>query len=266
MTINASEINKLRQQTGVGMMECKKALIESNGDFEIAIKNLRKRGQKLLNDRYEKESNEGVTLSMISNDGKRGAIILLSCETDFVSKNIEFIKSAEEFLYIALDKNISSIDDLRLITKDKIFELVSKIGEKIDITKYEFVTSESIFIYNHPGYKLSSVVGFNLYIEDSVGKDIAMQVAAMNPISIDKNDIDPKLIEIEIEISKEQSRREGKSDDLLDKIAQGKLNKFYTERTLMNQSFIKDDKKTIRQFINDVSEDIEITLFKRIQI
>ena len=274
ITITATDVNKLRQQTGAGMMDCKKALIESNGDFEAAIDYLRKKGQKVAVNRSDREANEGVVIAATTADGKRGTMILLNCETDFVAKNADFVKEAETFLQLAMDKNPSSLDELKSLplgnstVKDKLFDLIGKIGEKIDLSAFESISAEKVTVYNHPGNKLASMVGFNKASSgiDEIGKEIAMQVAAMGPVAIDKGDVDAKMIEREIEIGKEQARQEGKPEAMLEKIAQGKLNKFYNENTLLNQTFIKDEKKTIRQYLEGSEQGLTVTSFKRIRL
>lgn len=274
MTITATDVNKLRQQTGAGMMDCKKALVEANGDFEKAIDYLRKKGQKVAANRGDRDANEGLVLAKTI-DGKRGVMIVLNCETDFVAKNQEFGSLANTILDLAIEKKPSDIEELKklnfnggsLTISDKIMEEVGKIGEKIDLSSYEIVEAGKVIAYNHPGNKLASMVGLNLDANaDEVGRDVAMQIAAMNPVSLDKDDVSAELIEREIEIGKEQARAEGKPEDLLEKIALGKLNKFYQENTLLNQQFIKDNKKTVKQHLESVNKDLKITGFKRIAL
>ena len=273
-TISAADVNKLRQQTGSGMMDCKKALVESNGDFEAAIDILRKKGQKIAANRQDREAKEGYVFGKTSDDGKHGIIVAVCCETDFVAKNADFIKYGESILNLALKNNPATIAELKSLKlgnhtiEESLVEQMGKIGEKIDIVDYQNVHTEKVIVYNHPGFKLSSMVGFN--ISDSsltvAGRDVAMQVAAMAPVAIDKDDVDPKLIEREMDIAKEQIRAEGKPENMVEKIAQGKINKFFIEYTLLNQQFIKDDKKTIRQFIESLNKDLKITAMKRVKI
>ena len=275
-TITAADVNKLRQQTGAGMMDCKKALTEANGDFEAAIDYLRKKGQKIAVNRSDKEANEGLVIAKVTPDGKRGAMIVINCETDFVAKNAEFIADATAFLDIAIEKNPASIDEFKTLTmsnglkvSDKLFDIIGKIGEKIDITAYEVIEAARVIVYNHPGNKLASMVGLTSATPaniDEVGKEVAMQIAAMNPVAVDKDSVDPKMIEREIEIGKDQARQEGKPEDMIEKIALGKLNKFYKESTLLNQTYIKDEKKTIAQFLNDVEKGLTVKAFKRIRL
>ena len=272
--ISAADVNKLRQQTGSGMMDCKKALTEANGDFEAAIDILRKKGQKIAANRQDREAKEGYVFGKTSVDGKHGVIVAVCCETDFVAKNADFIKYAESILDLAIKNNPATIADLKLLklgdhtVEETLVEQMGKIGEKIDVVDYQNVQTEKVVIYNHPGYKLSSMIGFNLPDANllDAGRDVAMQVAAMAPVAIDKDDVDPKLIEREMDIAKEQIRAEGKPENMVEKIAQGKINKFFVEYTLLNQQFIKDDKKTIRQYIESIHKDLKITVMKRVKI
>ena len=274
MEISAADVNKLRQQTGSGMMDCKKALIEANGDFEAAIDILRKKGQKIAANRQDREAKEGYVYGKVSADGKSGVVVAVCCETDFVANNSEFIKYGESILEVAMNNKPSSIEELKALkigdrtVADTLIDQMGKIGEKIDVVDYQNVTAEKVVVYNHPGNKLASMIGFNS-AEAGVaeaGRDVAMQVAAMAPVAIDKDDVDPKLIEREMEIAKEQIRAEGKPENMIEKIAQGKINKFYLEYTLLNQQFIKDDKKTIRQFLEGINKNLKITAMKRVKI
>ncbi len=273
-TISAADVNKLRQQTGSGMMDCKKALTEANGDFEAAIDILRKKGQKIAANRQDREAKEGYVFGKTSADGKHGVIVAVCCETDFVAKNADFIKYGESILDLAMKNNPATVADLKALklgnhtVEETLIEQMGKIGEKIDIVDYQNVHTEKVVVYNHPGYKLTSMVGFNSGEASltEAGRDVAMQVAAMAPVAIDKDDVDPKLVEREMEIAKEQIRAEGKPENMVDKIAQGKINKFFVEYTLLNQQFIKDDKKTIRQYLESINKDLKITEMKRVKI
>ncbi len=274
VTITAADVNKLRQQTGAGMMDCKKALLEANGDFEAAIDNLRKKGQKVAANRSDKEANEGIVIAGSTADGKHAAMIMISCETDFVAKNADFMGEANALLQLAIDNKPANLDELKAMkigngtVSEKLFDLIGKIGEKIDLNAYEHISAEKVIAYNHPGNKLAAMVGFNGSPEgiEEVGKNVAMQIAAMAPVAIDKEGVDSKMIEREIEIGMDQARQEGKPEAMLEKIAQGKLQKFYNENTLLNQSFIKDEKKTIRQYLEGTSKGLTATAFKRIRI
>lgn len=272
-TITASDVNKLRQQTGAGMMDCKKALTEANGDFEAAVDNLRKKGQKVAANRGDRDAKEGLVIAKTTADGKRGALVVINCETDFVAKNDDFTKFANTIADIAISKNPKTIDELKaqsftgdMSIADKIIEQVGKIGEKIELSRFETIEAAKVVAYNHPGNKLATIVGFNKDVTAEMAKDVAMQVAAMGAVAVDKSDVDSKTLEREIEIGKEQARAEGKPEEMLEKIAMGKLNKFYKESTLLNQEFIKDNKKTISQYLKEADKDLTVTGFKRIAL
>lgn len=274
MTITAADVNKLRQQTGAGMMDCKKALMESSGDFEAAIDILRKRGSKIAANRQDREAKEGYVFGKVTADGSRGAVVAVCCETDFVAKNADFIKYGESILDLAIQNNPANAEELKalklgnLTVAETLLDQIGKIGEKIDVVDYQTVSTGKVIVYNHPGNKLTSMVGFSAAPAgiDDAGRDVAMQVAAMAPVAIDKDDVDQKLIEREIEIGKEQARQEGKPENMIEKIAQGKLNKFYNEYTLLNQGFIKDEKKTIRQYLEGIDKNLKITSIKRVKL
>lgn len=272
-TISASDVNKLRQMTGAGMMDCKKALMEANGDFEKAIDELRKKGQKVAANRADREAKEGYIVAKTNADATKGYLVAISCETDFVAKNADFVKFAEDVLNLAITNNTASKDALLSLpmegvtVNDKVIDMVGKIGEKIEITSYEVIEAPKVVIYIHPGNKVVSMVGMSSATAPAeAGKDVAMQIAAMNPVAIDKDDVDQKTLDREIEIGKEQARAEGKPENMIEKIAMGKLNKFYQESTLLNQSFIKEDKKTIRQYLDGVEKGLTVKAFRRIQI
>jgi elongation factor Ts len=272
--ISAADVNKLRQQTGAGMMDCKKALTETNGDFEAAIDFLRKKGAKVAASRQDRESNEGVVIARTSADGKRGVIIELNCETDFVAKNAEFVAFATAIAETAVENNPASLEALSELTVDgqKIGEAVidktGKIGEKIGVSKYEVVEGEKVIAYIHGNYRLGVLVALsaNVATADETGKDVAMQIAAMSPVAIDKDGVDATTIERELEIAKEQIRLEGKPEAMVEKIAAGKLNKFYKDSTLLNQEFVKDSSQTVAQFLNGVEKGLTVTAFKRVAL
>ncbi|MBL7894085.1 MAG: elongation factor Ts [Bacteroidia bacterium] len=273
MAITAADVNKLRQQTGAGMMDCKKALEESNGDFEQAVDFLRKKGAKVAANRQDRDAKEGVVLAKVNGTGKQGVLVSVNCETDFVAKNADFIAFAETVTQIALDKAPANADALKALPfdnnitiGDKFMEQVGKIGEKIDIGYYSTITAEKVVAYNHPGNRLAVVVGFNQNIDDEAAKNVAMQTAAMAPVAVDKNDVDTATLERELEIARETTRQEGKPEDMVEKIAQGKLNKFYKESTLLNQEYIKDNKMTIRQYLQSLNKDLTVTSFKRFSL
>lgn len=273
VTISAAEVNKLRTQTGAGMMDCKKALMEANGDFEKAIDYLRKKGQKVAANRADKEAKEGYIVARTNADATMGYLVGLSCETDFVAKSADFVKFADDLLSVAVANHPQSIDELKslkmgdLTVADKLFDIIGKIGEKIDITAFEVIEAPSVSIYIHPGNKVVTMAGMSsASAPANAGKDVAMQIAAMSPVAIDKTDVDARTLEREIEIGKEQARAEGKPEEMLEKIAQGKLNKFYKENTLLNQQFIKDDKVDIRQYLEKTEKGLTVKVFRRVQI
>lgn len=273
VTISAADVNKLRNQTGAGMMDCKKALMEANGDFDKAIDELRKKGQKVAANRGDREAKEGFIIAKTTKDSKRGVVVLVNCETDFVAKNEEFGKVASAIADIAIEKNPKTTEELKSLSfdgkisiADKIIEQVGKIGEKIDLSTYEVIEAAKVVAYNHPGNRLATIVGFNKDIKEEVSKDVAMQIAAMAPVALDKGDVDPKVLEREIEIAKEQLRNEGKPEDKIEMIAKGKIEKFYKESTLLNQEFIKDNKKTVAQYLKDSDKELAVTGFKRVAL
>jgi elongation factor Ts len=273
--ITAAEVNKLRQMTGAGMMDCKNALVESNGDIENAIDYLRKKGQKVANKRADRESNEGLVIAKANRDGTFGIITMLNCETDFVAKNQEFIDLANAISNIALNNKPKTVEELNSMKIDNrtigehVSDYMGKTGEKIQLGEYVYIAAPKVFVYNHNGNRLASMMGFNKNDTkdiDQVGKDVVMQIAAMSPVAIDKDDVDPTTVEREIEIGKEQARAEGKPEEMLEKIALGKLNKFYKENTLLNQEFIKDSKKTIAQYLFENDKDLKVVGFKRVSV
>lgn len=278
ITISAADVNKLRQQTGAGMMDCKKALTETSGDFEAAIDYLRKKGAKVAASRQDRESNEGVVIARTSTDGKRGVIIELNCETDFVAKNAEFIAFASQIANEAVEQNPADIEALnsmyieteasRAPISDVILDKTGKIGEKIGVSKYEKIEGEKVIAYIHGNYRLGVLVALTSASDaaEEAGKDVAMQIAAMNPVAIDKDGVDDNTIKRELEIAKEQVRAEGKPEAMVEKIASGKLNKFYKDSTLLNQEFVKDSSKTVGQFLNSVEKDLTVTAFKRVAL
>ncbi|MBK8873287.1 MAG: elongation factor Ts [Bacteroidetes bacterium] len=273
ITITAADVNKLRAQTGAGMMDCKKALTEANDNFEQAIDYLRKKGQKVAANRADRDAKEGYILAKTNADGTKGFLIGLGCETDFVAKSGDFTKFVEDLLDLAVANNIKDVDALKALpmgdvtVNDRLFDIIGKIGEKIEITSYEVIEAPKVVIYIHPGNRVVAMVGLSSASAPAEsGKDVAMQIAAMNPVAIDKNDVDVKTLEREIEIGKEQARAEGKPEEMLEKIAQGKLNKFYKESTLLNQQFIKDDKMDIRQYLDKTEKGLTVNVFRRVQI
>lgn len=269
--ITASEVNKLRQMTGSGMMDCKNALVEAEGDFDKAIEILRKKGQKVAAKRGDREANEGLIISLADGTGKKGVITALTCETDFVAKNADFNDVANKIANIALNSGVKTIDELKtqsfdgngLTIGDKVMEMVGKIGEKIDVTALDFIEADTVVAYNHPGNQVASLVGLNAEGHSEVGRDVAMQIAAMAPVALDKEGVSQETIDKEIEIGKDLARQEGKPEEMLEKIAMGKLNKFFKESTLLNQAFIKENKKSVGQYLKEIDSNLTVTEFKR---
>lgn len=269
--ITAQEVNKLRQITGVGMMDCKKALEEANGDFEAAIEILRKKGQKVAANRSDRSANEGYVLGLVDADKKKGVLVALNCETDFVAKNADFIGFATKITNIALDKMPSSVDALMAEKLDDrtigehITDMIGKIGEKVEIGFVGEVKGEFVLAYNHPGNRVATLVALNKNIpaSENVAKDVAMQAAAMAPVALDKGDVSQEMINKELEIAAEQLRQEGKPEDKIEMIAKGKLEKFFKESTLLNQEFIKDNKLTVAQYLKQTDKDLTAIAFQR---
>lgn len=277
MTITAQQVNELRKKTGVGMMDCKKALVEADGDLDKAVEILRKKGSSVAAKRAERAANEGLIVTKVSNDRKRGSIVEINCETDFVAKSDDFISLAEDVVNAVYEKQPTSVEELlaeNYSLQDRITEVLGKVGEKIEISRLanEQVTDGILVDYIHLGSKLGVLVKFDKVknSEDdlsALGTDIAMQVAAMNPISVYREDIPKETIDKEIEIYKELAIKEGKPEHVLEKITNGKLNKFYQENCLVEQTFIKDNSKTvsdlIKEFNTDHNSQVKIDLFHR---
>jgi len=273
--ITAQDVNKLRTMTGAGMMDCKKALTEAEGDFEKAIEILRKKGQKVSASRSDKDAKEGSVFVKTSSDNKEAVLIALNCETDFVAKNEEFQKLGKLIAETAFNNKSASKDAL-LATKagdltltDKITELVGKIGEKLEVTEYVRMTGEAVVPYIHAGGKLGVLVslkGVNGANVVDAGKDVGMQIAAMNPVAVDEKSVDSTTIEKELEIAKAVIRAEGKPENMVEKIAQGKLQKFFKDSTLVHQAFVKDGSKTVAQYLDGVSKGLAVSEFKRVSI
>lgn len=270
--ITAAEVNKLRKQTGAGMMDCKKALVEANGDFEAAVDFLRKKGQKVAAKRSDREANEGVVLAKTNEAQDFGVLLVLNCETDFVAQNADFVAVANNILAIALDKKPKTKDELLSLEyqsgqsiNDKLVEEIGKIGEKIQISSYDILQSDMIVAYNHPGNKIASMVALNEanLKAETAGRDVAMQVAAMNPVAVSPDQVDESIRERELAVGREQALEEGKPENMLDKIAQGKLNKFYKENTLMNQQFIKDNSQSVADYLKSLDGDLQVIDFRR---
>jgi len=275
MSITASDVNKLRQMTGAGLMDCKKALTETNGDFESAVDFLRKKGAKISANRADRQASEGAIIALTGNNGKKGIIIKLTCETDFVGKNEDFVAFANEIANAALQNEPTDLEALKNLEisggtiASRLLDEVAKIGEKIDVVTYELLSGENIVAYIHGANRIGVLVSLNLAPNDAniaAGKDIAMQIAAMNPVAVDKADVDATVVQREMEIGREQARAEGKPEAILDKIAQGKLEKFYKDNTLLNQEFVKDSSKTVSKMLDEVEKGLTIGTFKRVQL
>lgn len=276
MAITAQDVNKLRQMTGAGMMDCKKALTEANGDFEAAIDILRKAGQKVASKRADNTVSEGVVLVYVSEDGQNGKLLALACETEPVSKVESFRTIAQEILSVAIQTNAATKVDLLQAklsdgrtVEENLVDLMGKIGEKLEIVGYENINAEKVVSYVHSNGKLGvllAMIGIDGANVDEVGKDVAMQIAAMKPVAVDQDGVDASTIQRELEIGMEQARAEGKPEAMLEKIAQGKLNRFYKDFTLLNQDFVKDPSKNIRQLLAETGKSLAIKEFKRIAI
>ena len=274
MSITAAEVKKLRTQTGAGMMDCKKALQESEGDMDKAVEILRLKGQKVAVKRGDRIASEGVILSGVSTDGDKGVVLSLNCETDFVAQNLDFISVAQTLLDLAITEGCESKDDLLAKTfpgsdftvADKIIEETGKIGERIEIGGFNIAKGETVVSYIHPGNRLATIVGFSGNVDSSVGRDVAMQAAAMAPVAVNQSQIPEDLIEKEKEIGKDLAIQEGKPAELAEKIAMGRLNKWFKEVTLVNQPFIKDNKLTVEQYVAASCPGVKIESFSRIAL
>jgi len=274
--ITAADVNNLRKQTGAGMMDCKNALVEVDGDFEKAIDVLRKKGQKVAAKRGDRDANEGLVIAKTTEDGKKAVLVVVNCETDFVAQNAEFGVFANTILDVAIANNPTSLDALKqlnfnggsLTIGEKVIEQTGVIGEKIDVSGYETIEADQVIAYNHPGNKLASIVGLNKSGETvaEAGKQIAMQIAAMNPIAINEEGVDQATIDHEMQLGREIALQEGKPVEMVDKIAEGKLKKYLKENTLLNQASLRDNKKTVSQYLNETESGLTVTDFKRIML
>jgi len=277
-TITAADINKLRQTTGAGMMDCRKALVESDGDFEKAIDYLRKKGQKVAALRSDREAKEGVIIAKTTADHTTGFITTLACETDFVAKNSDFVAFAQSIMDIAVKNNVQSLEELQaakldgVSVADKINDQVAKIGEKIQLARFERVDATAVAAYIHGAYRMGVLVGLNKKSPAilEAGKDVAMQIAAMNPVAVDADSVSADTIAREKAIVTEQIKNDpkmaGKPDEMIDKIAAGKLTAFFKENTLLAQPFVKDQGKTVAEYMKSIDADVKVTQFKRVQL
>ena len=270
-TVTAADINKLRQATGAGMMDCRKALTESNNDFEAAIDWLRKQGQKVAAKRSDREAKEGVVIAKTTPDHKAGIVLCISCETDFVSKNADFVAFAQSIADAAISNNVKSAEELNEVeingakVSDMINDKLASIGEKIEIQKFERIEAPFVASYIHGANRMGVLVGMNKEAADA-GKDVAMQIAAMNPLAIDESAIDPATIAREKDIAIEQIKAEGKPAEMAEKIALGKVNKFLKDNTLLAQPFVKDNAKSVGDYLKATDADLKLTEFKRVAL
>ena len=270
--IAAADVKKLRNQTGAGMMDCKKALSETDGDFDQAIEVLRKKGQKVAAKRADRESSEGVTIARASDDRKKGIVLSLNCETDFVAKNEDFIKLSTQLADLALKVNSreellkSNFDTISV--EEKLTEQTGVIGEKIEIGDFRVLEAEYVGYYIHANNKIAVVAGLSKVVDDAeeAAKEVAMQAAAMNPLALNEDQIPQDVVEKEIEIAKDTLREEGKPEEMLDKIAQGKLKRYFKDNTLVNMAYIKDNKKSLSDFIKTYDKELSITGFERVSL
>lgn len=270
--ITAADVNKLRKMTGAGMMDCKKALVEAEGDFEKAIEILRKKGQKVAAKRADRDSSEGAAIAKVNGDNTSGVIISLNCETDFVTKNESFVGLANELADLAL--GFDSKDDFLaaayngMSVSEKLTEQTGVIGEKIEIGSFEKLNAPFVGSYIHAGNKIATLVGLSANVNgaDVAAKDVAMQAAAMNPVALNEEGVDQSIVDKEIEIAKDQLRQEGKPEAMLDNIAKGKLKRFFKDNTLINQAFIKDSKQSVAQYVKSVDSALEVTGFSRVAL
>ena len=271
LTITAADINKLRQATGAGMLDCRKALTESNGDFEAAIDWLRKQGQKVAAKRSDREAKEGVVLAKTTADNKTGIVLCISCETDFVSKNADFVAFAQSIADAAIANNVKSAEELNEVSingakvGDMINDKLASIGEKIGISRFERVEAPFVASYIHGANRMGVLVGLTKENAEA-GKDVAMQIAAMNPLAIDESAISPEMIAREKDIAIEQIKAEGKPAEMAEKIALGKVNKFFKENTLLAQAFVKDNSKSVADYLKSIDADLKVTEFKRVAL
>jgi len=269
MSIKAADVAKLRKAMGAGMMDCKNALVEAEGDFDKAVEIIRKKGMAIANKRADREASEGVVLAKVSENGKLGAMISLNCETDFVAKNESFVAFAGKILDIAIANNPADLEALKALDlegrkiEEHVTEQTGVIGEKIDLSYFGKIEAEAAIAYIHAGNKLATLIGFNKELDAQMGRDVAMQAAAMAPIAVDKDGVAEDVVAKELEIGKEKARLEGKPEQMLEKIAQGRLGKFFKESTLLNQDFVKDNKMSVKQYLASADKDLTATAMMR---
>lgn len=271
--VSTADIQKLREMTGAGMMDCKKALEEATGDFEGAVDVLRKKGIAKAAKRDDRETREGVVIAQTNADQTRGIIVALQCETDFVARNDGFIALTQKMADIALNNYPASLEALLdlpfeagVSIREKVGEQNGIIGEKIELGRYERLEGAQILTYNHSNNKRSVLVALSQAGQEEAGRNVAMQIAAMNPVSVSKDDVDPKIVEKEIEIGKELARNEGKAEEMLEKIAMGRLNKFFQENTLLSQKYVKNNDQTVQQYLQSLAQGLTVTGFKHVTL
>lgn len=274
-TIAAADVAKLRKHTGAGMMDCKKALTESNGDFEKAIEILRKKGAKVAAKRADKDATEGYVMAKVNDDGTFGVVAMVNCETDFVGKSDDFVNFVRGIADAALASKAKSLEEVKALkigsvtVEQMLNDMIGKTGEKMEFDSFAAIEAAKVFAYNHLGNKIGTLVGLSkadVPGVDEKGHDIAMQIAAMNPVAIDKENVTKEMVDKEIEIGMELARKEGKPENMLEKIAQGRLQKFFKESTLLNQEFIKDGKKSVKQYLQESDKELTVTQFYRLGI
>ncbi len=274
MKITASQVNELRKKTGAGMMDCKKALVEAEGDMEVAIDVLRKKGQKVAAKRQDRETSEGLVFARTNESLTKGYLVVLGCETDFVAKNEDFGKLTQSFVEIAMNNNPGNLEEFKslkyddkITVEEKITEQIGVIGEKLALD-FKVIEANSVVAYNHPGNQIATLVGLNKEGEavQVAGKQVAMQVASMAPIALNKDSVSGEVIARELEVGKELAIQEGKPAEMADKIAQGRLGKFFKENTLMEQAMFSDNKKSVSQFLKETDNDLTVTGFERISL
>ena len=270
--ITAAEVNKLRKSTGAGMMDCKKALVEADGDFELAIEVLRKQGQKVAAKRADRDSSEGAVIAKVNDDATKGVIVSLNCETDFVAKNDTYVAMATKIAEIALStsskEELLAADFNGVSVQDKLTEQTGVIGEKIEIGDYRTMEAPFVGSYIHAGNKIAVLTGLSKNVDgaEEAAKNVSMQAAAMNPVALDEAGVDQTIIDKEIEIAKDQLRQEGKPEDMLDNIAKGKIKRFFKDNTLVNQDYIKDNKMSIAAYVKSVDSDLKVVAFERVAL
>ena len=272
MKITAAEVNQLRKSTGAGMMDCKKALVEAEGDFNKAIENLRKKGQKVAANRADRVSSEGAVLAKVNSENTKGVILSINCETDFVAKNESYLKLANELADNALNhKSLESFLNSELsgmTVSEKLIEQTGLIGEKIEIGGFKILEAPFVGSYIHAGNKIATLSGLSKNINNAadISKNVAMQAAAMNPIALNEEGVDSSIVEKEIEIAKDQLRQEGKPESMLDNIAKGKIKRFFKDNTLVNQDFIKDSKQSVKGYVSSFDKDLKIVGYSRLSL